>query len=91
MLQFIKKQILFIAMAVVFAALAFFPRSYYYRLWLRALLLLITQITEHLSLMVANQRIIFDPVRGHTNHLVRFATMLPRSFPLRSIWKIRNL
>ncbi|VEB33966.1 phage minor tail protein [Legionella sainthelensi] len=81
----------FIAMAVVFAALAFFPRSYYYRLWLRSLLLLMAQITEHLSLMVANQRIIFDPVRGHTTHLVRYARMLPRSFPLRSIWKINLL
>ncbi len=81
----------FIALVVVFAALAFFPRSYYYRLWLRALLLLMTQITEHLSLMIANQRIIFDPVRGHTTHLVRYARMLPRTFPLRSIWKINLL
>jgi len=80
-----------IAMAIVFAALAFFPRSYYYRLWLRALLLLVTQIIDHLSLMVANQRIIFDPVHGHTTHLVRYATMLPRTFPLRSIWKINLL
>jgi hypothetical protein len=81
----------FIAMAIVFAALAFFPRSYYYRLWLRALHLLITQIIEHVSLMMANQRIIYDPVRGHTTHLVRYATMLPRIFPLRSIWKINLL
>lgn len=81
----------FIAMAVVFAALAFFPRSYYYRLWLRALLLLITQIIEHLSLMVTHQRIIFDPVRGHTTHLVRFSRMIPRTFPLRTIWKINLL
>ncbi|KTD05014.1 hypothetical protein OQJ19_11260 [Fluoribacter gormanii] len=81
----------FIAMAIVFAALAFFPRSYYYRLWLRALILLISQIIEHLSLMVARKNIIFNPVRGHTTHLVRYATMLPQTFPLRSIWKINLL
>lgn len=80
-----------IAMVVVFFALAFFPRSYYYRLWLRALLLLITQMIERLSLMATNQRIIFDPVRGHTTHLVRYATMLPKTFPLRVIWKINLL
>ncbi|WP_454782022.1 hypothetical protein [Legionella sp. WA2022007384] len=81
----------FIAMAIVFAALAFFPRSYYYRLWLRALLLLISQIIEHLSLMVERKNIVFNPVRGHTNHLIRYASMLPRTFPLRSIWKINLL
>lgn len=80
-----------IAMTVVFAALAFFPRSYYYRLWLRALLLLLTQIIEHLSLMVNNQQIVFDPVHGHTTNLVRFSKMLPRTFPLRTIWKINLL
>ena len=81
----------FVAMAIVFAALAFFPRSYYYRLWLRSLLLLINQILEHLSLMVARKKIIFNPVKGHTTHLVRYAAMLPRTFPLRSIWKINLL
>jgi hypothetical protein len=81
----------FIAMAIVFVALAFFPRGYYYRVWLRALLLLINQIIAHLSLMISHQRIIFDPVRGHTTHLVRYASMLPHSFPLRSIWKINLL
>lgn len=80
-----------IAMAVVFFALAFFPRSYYYRLWLRALLLLVSQIIEHLSLMIENKWVIFDPVHSHTTQLVRFATMLPRTFPLRSIWKINLL
>lgn len=81
----------FIAMAIVFAALAFFPKGYYYRLWLRALLLLISQIIEHLSLMVARKNIIFNPVRGHTTNLVRFASMLPQTYPLRSIWKINLL
>ncbi|QMT61103.1 hypothetical protein [Legionella sp. PC997] len=81
----------FIAMAIVFAALVFFPRSYYYRLWLRALLLLIAQIIEHLSLMVERKNIIFNPVRGHTNHLIRYASMLPQTFPLRSIWRINLL
>lgn len=81
----------FIAMIVVFAALAFFPRSYYYRLWLRALLLLMTQIIEHLSFMIESRRIVFDPVQGHTTHLVRYASMLPRRFPLHIIWKINLL
>ncbi|CDZ78954.1 hypothetical protein BN59_03269 [Legionella massiliensis] len=80
-----------IAMTVVLAALALFPRSYYYRLWLRALDLLITQIIEHLSLMMENKRIRFDPVRGHTTHLVRFTNLLPKNFPLQTIWRINLL
>lgn len=80
-----------IAMVIVLAALALFPRSYYYRLWLRALLLLITQIIDHLSLMLTNQRITFDPIRGHTTHLVRYAALLPKTFPIQSIWRINLL
>lgn len=80
-----------VSMSLVFAALALFPRGYYYRLWLRALGLFLDQMMGYLSLMASNKRIVFDPVRGHLIHLVRFSSMLPRSFPLSSIWDINLL
>ena len=79
------------ATIIIVGALALFPRSYYYRLWLRALLLLIKQMNEHLSLIEKNQRVIFDPVQGHTNRLTQYSQMLPPALPIFSILKISLL
>lgn len=77
-----------LAMVIVLGALAMFPRSYYYRSWLRAFWLLTTQIIEHLSRILDNQRPAQDPVQGHVVSIVRFANMLPHSMPIYSILKI---
>ncbi len=82
---------LLLAMAVIFGALLCFPLSYYYRLWLRAVLLLTQQIIEHASIILQHKEIIFDPVKGHTTRLFRYANMLPRDFPTYSILKISCL
>lgn len=82
---------LLLAMVIIFAALIFFPLSYYYRLWLRALLLLTQQVIDHASIILKHQDIIFDPVTGHTTRLFRYANMLPHNFPAYSILKISYL
>ncbi|KTD13121.1 phage minor tail protein [Legionella hackeliae] len=80
-----------LSMIIIFAALVLFPRSYYFRLWLRALLLLINQTLEHLLAMQNQRRIKYDPIQGHLIHLVQYANMLPHSFPTFSILKINLL
>ncbi len=80
-----------IAMIVMFSGLVFFPLSYYYRLWLRSFVLLIDQMIEHLSLILENQKVEFDPVHGHTTHLVRYSNMLPRHLPIHTILKLNVL
>ncbi len=80
-----------LAMLVILAALIFFPLDYYYRLWLRALLLLTQQVIDHANIILKHQQIIFDPVKGHTTRLFRYAYMLPRNFPYHSILKISCL
>jgi hypothetical protein len=80
-----------LSMCIALGALACFPRGYYYRLWLRALSLLTTQIIEHLFQILDNQRPESDPVQGHVVQIVRYANMLPRSLPIYSILKINSL
>lgn len=80
-----------LAMIVIVAALLFFPLDYYYRLWLRSLTLLTQQVIDHANLILKHQAIIFDPVKGHTTRLFRYANMLPRYFPCFSILKISCL
>ena len=80
-----------LAMIVIFSALVCFPRSYYYRLWLRSLLLLIDQMIAHLTSILNMQRITFDPVQGHTTRLGRYANMLTPKLPIYSILKINLL
>ena len=80
-----------LAMLIVLGALIFFPLCYYYRLWLRALLLLTQQVMDHATIIQKHQEIIFDPVKGHTTRLFRYANMLPRQLPTYSILKISCL
>jgi hypothetical protein len=80
-----------LALLVILGALLFFPLDYYYRLWLRALTLLTQQVIDHANIVLKHQEIIFDPVKGHTTRLFRYAYMLPRHFPSYSIFKISSL
>ncbi len=80
-----------LALVIVVGALLFFPLSYYYRLWLRTLLLLIQHTLAHAAVLLKNQEIIFDPVKGHTTRLFRYANMLPRNFPCYSVLRISCL
>lgn len=80
-----------LSMLIILGALLFFPLDYYYRLWLRALVLLTQQVIDHASILLKHQQIIFDPVKGHTTRLFRYANMLPRHFPFFSILKISCL
>jgi hypothetical protein len=80
-----------LAMIVILAAFLFFPLDYYYRLWLRTLTLLTQQTIDHANVLLTNQRLIFDPVTGHTTRMFRYAYMLPRHLPYYSIFKISAL
>ncbi len=80
-----------VALICVLAALILFPLSYYYRLWLRALRLLVQECLDNLILLHENQALKLDTVQGHTVHLVHFSQMLPRQLPTYTILKINLL
>ncbi len=81
----------FFAMIIVLGCLILFPLSYYYRLWLRAFILLLQQTLNNLLTIVERQPIQFSLVQGHTQHMVTFANMLPRTLSTFSILKMTLL
>ncbi|MDQ5922057.1 MAG: hypothetical protein QG673_2116 [Pseudomonadota bacterium] len=81
----------FIAMIIILAALILFPQSLYFRVWLRAYLLLLKQILGNFLLIQENKEVEIEPVQGHLIQLVRFANMLPRKLPIFTILKLNLL
>ncbi len=79
------------ALAIILTALILFPLSYYYRLWLRAFILLLEEVRENCRLIAQQQVVQFSLVQGHTRYLVSFSSKLPRKFPIFSILKINLL
>lgn len=80
-----------LAMVIIVAALILFPQSLYFRVWLRAYILVLKQIHGNLILIKQNQEVEIEPVQGHLIQLVRFAKMLPRKLPIFTILKINLL
>lgn len=78
------------AMLLCLSALVLFPRSYYYRLWLRAYIWMLKQIIDNLK-TVQNNQIVPVIVQGHLINMLKYANMLPRKLPVMSILKINLL
>ncbi len=64
------------AMVIILGSLILFPLSYYYRLWLRSLILLLREILENFLIISENKTVKFSLIQGHTKHVVTFANML---------------
>jgi hypothetical protein len=80
-----------LAVLVILGAIVLFPLSYYYRLWLRALILL---IQESLESLISNQT--QNPeekksINTHAIQLTQFTKLLPHKLPLYTIIKINLL
>ena len=80
-----------LATVIIILALILFPQSYYFRAWMRALLLLLKQIRGNFILVEQNLEIKIEPVQGHLMMLVKFTQMLPRKLPVFKILKINLL
>ncbi|MBP9742577.1 MAG: hypothetical protein KBD37_04380 [Burkholderiales bacterium] len=80
-----------IATIIVIASLILFPQSLYFRIWLRAYLLLLKQILGNFLLIQDNKEVEIEPVQGHLIQLVRFSNMLPRKLPTFTILRINLL
>ena len=80
-----------ISMMIILGALVLFPLSYYYRLWLRALSLLLQECLDNFVLLHEKKHVNTLSVQGHTMHLFQFSQLLPRSLPVYTILKINLL
>lgn len=79
------------ALFIALCALILFPLSYYYRLWLRAFVLLLQEILNNLILIFEKNTTQSIFVQGHTRHLMIFSMMLPRKLPTQAILKLNLL
>ncbi len=79
------------ALAIALCALILFPQSYYYRLWLRAFILLLQEILNNLIFLDEKNTKKSIVVQGHTRHLMIFSMMLPRKLPTQAILKVNLL
>lgn len=80
-----------LAMLIIMCALLFFPKSYYFRVWLRAYILLLKQILGNLRLVQRNEEVKIQVVQGHLVQLVKYARMLSKKMPTFTILKINFL
>ncbi len=80
-----------VATVTIIACLILFPKKYYFKAWLRSLLLLLKQILGNFKLIQQNLEIQIEPVQGHLMMLAKFANMLPRKLPIFTILKINLL
>lgn len=79
-----------VAMTIVIAALLLFPRSFYYRIWLRAFGHMVTLCRNNfLALQLPGGKVAHMPM--HTIHLVNFSHMVPPHMAVYSIHKITIL
>ena len=77
-----------LALIIMLLALFLFPLSLYYRLWLRAFLLLSRELLYALLYVRYNKPIQFSIKQTHLKHMVDFAGLLPYNFHFFSILKI---
>lgn len=80
-----------VALMIIFSSLVLFPLGYYYRLWLRAYILLLQETVRNFHSIAEKKIAPFSLVMGHTKHTLLFAKMLPRSLPTFSILKMNFL
>lgn len=76
-----------VAVMIILGALVLFPLRYYFRLWRRAYILLLKQITDNFK-KTQNHQLIAVIVQEHLIKLLKYSHMLPRNFPITSILKI---
>lgn len=80
-----------LATVIITACLILFPKRYYFRAWMRALLHLLKQIQGNFKLIQHNMEIQIEPVQGHLMMLAKYAKFLPRKLPIFTILKINLL
>ncbi len=78
-----------LAMLVVLGALLLFPRSFYYRIWLRALYALVKGCYDNFNAIQHQQ--VPKEWSQHLVQMVTYACMVPRCMPTYSILKISLL
>ncbi|MDF1677439.1 MAG: hypothetical protein P1U32_01950 [Legionellaceae bacterium] len=79
------------AMLIILSSLVLFPLSYYYRLWLRALLLSCQDMLSDLLLILNHQAVEATLLQENIKRMVIFSNMLPRRLPIYTILKINLL
>ena len=79
------------AMVIILSSLLLFPLSYYYRLWLRALLLSCREILDDLSFILDGQVIKPVLLQESMKRMVDFSNLLPRKLPIYTILKVNLL
>lgn len=80
-----------LAMLIILAAMLFFPKNYYFRVWLRAYILLLKQIQHNLCLVKNNEEKEIQVVQGHLVQLIKYSNMLSKRLPIFTILKINFL
>lgn len=79
------------AMLIILAAMLFFPKNYYFRVWLRSYILLLKQIQHNLHLVKNNEEKEIQVVQGHLVQLIKYSNMLSKRLPIFTILKINFL
>ena len=80
-----------VALVGIIFALTLFPRSYYFRIWLRAFILILEQILQNYNLIANNKAAKIDLMQSNRLRMLKYAYMLPRKMPTFSILKINLL
>ena len=79
------------SLLIILSALVLFPRSYYYRVWLRAFFFLLQETYNGFLAIQKGELVKLSLIQGHTKHIVTFARMIPRKLPVFTVFKINLL